>query len=924
MWDATKPWWTVAVILGFGAIWAQGVQGPYEWMGYDNFDEITDRMDAVNAENCKSKPASTLMLPEDTLAQLPRFNKLLSTVIYPNRTNMLHQHNMALNRAFFYSYIYQKLNYTEQFYEQPGLMYYYFSATADLTANEYNINGSAVIFDSNCSYPNWYRNLPFNETLPLFGPRAWRLDDYNEPTNWNREPTNRTIDIEDYGAGPQHNYTIEAYKINQWYTRWLPDGKDMEGLDSVRKHSYDVGIMYSNETGKFVDNEYKGKVFFGPPSPGQKETEHLPVVYTQPFFDCGRSNRWIVSAVSPIVDQLPRYLDWLHLRRMRFVGTSVMDLEFLQVDMNPCPLGIGNQPPNYFHNTAKCKSTTMCEPLYGWGFRRGGYQCWCKPGYRLPPWQQGPYMGIEIESATEEEYKAGFDCIPVELKYVIPRIESNETAPEYNVVNDGSNFGRKKRSAEPNEIVIVPETVPDFVRRTNIFIQKKRPTRSQILNKKLRFLRNIGLAEKKEGKTTKIVSRQSVISSAIPLKAQDKRPHLMPRYKRDTETLHRQKRQTSHTGYSTWDDKAYDRMMEIFAKKDSVTPENCLEKKPEDLRLPGDVAYGVEKQYSAQARTALRLSHFLSNFMQNIDMYEEYGNLRGDKLLNIELLFGEVVANVMGDLRIRGSGIFYDVDKYRGPDGRTRQFFGPYAYRYEKDDEGDEADRANTHFRAIDFAGKPTHYLDKDWFKNVKERWQSNTYGLDKFTERSLIRSDLAGTSLKKFELYPQYFRAPKEEDGWWSAPYFDCDSYINDWILTYSVPFFGLNSIGTAIEFKGIVRVDVRLDFLDINQCPMDFHVPNAFKDTARCHFDNTYCYPLPGQTFRTGAYKCECSNGYEYPYEDRAWYFDGQTMEEEYKKMLNNQNNRYHTLQCRISGASYLSSSIYIMMLSFMLMFT
>ena len=29
---------------------------------------------------------------------------------------------------------------------------------------------------------------------------------------------------------------------------------------------------------------------------------------------------------------------------------------------------------NYFAGTAKCKSTTMCEPLPGYGFARGGYK----------------------------------------------------------------------------------------------------------------------------------------------------------------------------------------------------------------------------------------------------------------------------------------------------------------------------------------------------------------------------------------------------------------------------------------------------------------------------------------------------------------------------------------------------------------------
>ena len=105
--------------------------------------------------------------------------------------------------------------------------------------------------------------------------------------------------------------------------------------------------------------------------------------------------------------------------------------------------------------------------------------------------------------------------------------------------------------------------------------------------------------------------------------------------------------------------------------------------------------------------------------------------------------------------------VYICVCHYRGPDGRTRQFFGPYAYRYEADDidQGPGGDVANTHFRAIDFAGFPYHYLDDQWFKNVKERWQSNTYGLTKFTEKPMIRSDLEGSSVRKFELYPLYYQ---------------------------------------------------------------------------------------------------------------------------------------------------------------------
>jgi len=47
---------------------------------------------------------------------------------------------------------------------------------------------------------------------------------------------------------------------------------------------------------------------------------------------------------------------------------------------------------------------------------------------------------------------------------------------------------------------------------------------------------------------------------------------------------------------------------------------------------------------------------------------------------------------------------------------------------------------------------------------------------------------------------------------------------------------------------YRGVVIVDVPLSWLDINQCPQDYFVPNAFKDTARCHYDTTYvCIILP-----------------------------------------------------------------------------
>lgn len=47
-----------------------------------------------------------------------------------------------------------------------------------------------------------------------------------------------------------------------------------------------------------------------------------------------------------------------------------------------------------------------------------------------------------------------------------------------------------------------------------------------------------------------------------------------------------------------------------------VTKDNCYTMPRHNLLLAGDVAYGANKQFEPEARTALRLSHFLSNFLQ--------------------------------------------------------------------------------------------------------------------------------------------------------------------------------------------------------------------------------------------------------------------------------------------------------------------
>ena len=39
----------------------------------------------------------------------------------------------------------------------------------------------------------------------------------------------------------------------------------------------------------------------------------------------------------------------------------------------------------------------------------------------------------------------------------------------------------------------------------------------------------------------------------------------------------------------------------------------------------------------------------------------------------------------------------------------------------------------------------------------------------------------------------------------------------------------------------RGVVRVDAYLSYLDVNQCAMPHHVPNAFKGSDRCDYQST-----------------------------------------------------------------------------------
>lgn len=70
--------------------------------------------------------------------------------------------------------------------------------------------------------------------------------------------------------------------------------------------------------------------------------------------------------------------------------------------------------------------------------------------------------------------------------------------------------------------------------------------------------------------------------------------------------------------------------------------------------------------------------------------------------------------------------------------------------------------------------------------------------------------------------------------------------------------------------------------------------------------------CVPILGRLFTTGGYKCECLQGYEYPFEDLITYYDGQLVEAEFENIVNDDKTRFDLYQCRLAGASALHATI------------
>ncbi|XP_028290290.1 G protein-coupled receptor 158a isoform X2 [Gouania willdenowi] len=140
--------------------------------------------------------------------------------------------------------------------------------------------------------------------------------------------------------------------------------------------------------------------------------------------------------------------------------------------------------------------------------------------------------------------------------------------------------------------------------------------------------------------------------------------------------------------------------------------------------------------------------------------------------------------------------------------------------------------------------------VDTEWYHEVKNKKNSGVH-------RRVVGQDKSDP-VKHESLFPDNTHVR------WSAPYLECDNgnYVPRWLLTLSAAFYGLKS-NLATEFRGVVRVDINLQDVDIDQCSSD----GWFAETHRCNLTTMECLPIQGHGFVLDKYKCHCKTGFYHP---------------------------------------------------------
>ncbi|KAF7703694.1 hypothetical protein HF521_022701 [Silurus meridionalis] len=148
------------------------------------------------------------------------------------------------------------------------------------------------------------------------------------------------------------------------------------------------------------------------------------------------------------------------------------------------------------------------------------------------------------------------------------------------------------------------------------------------------------------------------------------------------------------------------------------------------------------------------------------------------------------------------------------------------------------------------------HGFNQSWFKLLNSNNPSFP-GLS----RQVLRNDLSTLDTPKWAHGGTYVTNSSGLQ-WGEAPFLECmeGRYLPGWLLTLSMPFYGLKP-DLSPEFRGVIRLDVNIQDFDVNQCAIGNF---WFADTHKCNRTSMECEPILGKGFRLGQYCCRCKNGY------------------------------------------------------------
>ncbi|XP_072319371.1 uncharacterized protein gpr179 isoform X2 [Eucyclogobius newberryi] len=155
----------------------------------------------------------------------------------------------------------------------------------------------------------------------------------------------------------------------------------------------------------------------------------------------------------------------------------------------------------------------------------------------------------------------------------------------------------------------------------------------------------------------------------------------------------------------------------------------------------------------------------------------------------------------------------------------------------------------------------PAPAPDDSWFRSFK--FPVDNRPVAALSKRVLL-NDLSTLETPKWRQSDSYV-TNRSGVRWASAPFLDCEDgrFVPGWMLTLSASYYGLKPDLTP-EFRGVIRVDVNIQDIDVDQCAAG---NSWFADTHQCNRTSMECVPNPGRGFRLGQYCCRCKEGFYNP---------------------------------------------------------